>query len=658
MQLRSGDGGAATAARIRSGIIADLSAAYLPLGPAVCAAVECSIPLWAMAKVGISGQGKEAQLAAALLERLLDPAVLSTATPMDLSLALYALGKLREDWQQNGEGWDQSLGKLADAIKARLTAAVGHGFNAQDVSNALWACAKLGLADAELLQRLAQAGAAAAGNMTPQALSNSLWALEALGCTGPAYRSAIAALCGEAFRRLRTPELAAAFAPQHLSNILLALEGLQLGREKAQLVAAVAADGVRRGFAGFKPQELSNSAWALAKMGFGAGPEAPEEQRQWVSAAVDAAMRPGTMATATPQAWANLLYALALMRHQPPPALLQNAGAAAAMLSSGSGQNCANTLYALAVLQLRHAGLEAAVCGRLRELLRGDRQALNNQEVSNTLWAMAVLGGTSSPGMQQLAIQLARNAAGRWEGLIHEDLSQLWQAQQELGGEVAETLCGISSLQAAMDKSVETYRQDTKRLSETHKQLLAALRRLEQHQGREAAGGFAVVSVQAGVVAPGVLAAVDAVVRLNDGRQVAVELAGAVSFLANLRQRDTAAVNGGAAMRHRQLRRAFGEGGVLLVPYWEWDRLQTAEEQEAYLLRRLQKVVVMAAEPQAAEAATAGAGRAAAGAPVRTTGATASVVSPSSNNSNSSRGSPGGGSPGRSRPLARSPRRV
>eukprot|EP00198_Chlamydomonas_reinhardtii_P011817 XP_001701154.1 predicted protein of CLR family [Chlamydomonas reinhardtii] len=528
-KLRSGDGGAATAARIRSGIIADLSAAYLPLGPAVCAAVECSIPLWAMAKVGISGQGKEAQLAAALLERLLDPAVLSTATPMDLSLALYALGKLREDWQQNGEGWDQSLGKLADAIKARLTAAVGHGFNAQDVSNALWACAKLGLADAELLQRLAQAGAAAAGNMTPQALSNSLWALEALGCTGPAYRSAIAALCGEAFRRLRTPELAAAFAPQHLSNILLALEGLQLGREKAQLVAAVAADGVRRGFAGFKPQELSNSAWALAKMGFGAGPEAPEEQRQWVSAAVDAAMRPGTMATATPQAWANLLYALALMRHQPPPALLQNAGAAAAMLSSGSGQNCANTLYALAVLQLRHAGLEAAVCGRLRELLRGDRQALNNQEVSNTLWAMAVLGGTSSPGMQQLAIQLARNAAGRWEGLIHEDLSQLWQAQQELGGEVAETLCGISSLQAAMDKSVETYRQDTKRLSETHKQLLAALRRLEQHQGREAAGGFAVVSVQAGVVAPGVLAAVDAVVRLNDGRQVAVELAGAVA---------------------------------------------------------------------------------------------------------------------------------
>ena len=656
MQYRSGNGGAATAARIRSGIIADLSAAYLPLVPRIRKPFDCRMPLWALGKAGIGSKGPEVQLANALLQRLLDPAVIAAATAMDLSLALYALGKLREGWQQNGEGWDQSLGKLTDAIKTRLTAAVGHGFNAQDVSNSLWACAKLGLADADLLQRLAEAGAAVAGDMTPQALSNSLWALEALGCTGPAYRAAVQVLCGEALRRLRTPKLAEAFKPQDLSNILLALEGLQLGSEQAQLVSAVAAEDVRRGFTRYNSQDISNSTWALAKMGFGVGPEAPAEQRQWVTAALDAAMRPGTMATATPQNWSNLLYALSVMRHQPPPVLL-DAGAAAAMRANSVNgpQDCANTLYALAVLQLRHAGLEAAVCGRLGELQQEDLESLTEQGLANSLWAVAVFGETGSPAMQQLAMQLARDAAIRWEEFADEGLTQLWQAQQALGGEVAAALRGNRSLQAAMDKAVATYREDTKHLPDDQKQLLAALRRLEQH-GRETAGGLAVQSVQTGVVAQGVLTPVDAVMGLVDGRQVAVEMLGPKRFIYNRKQDDPTAVNGGTGMRNRQLRRAFSEGGVLLVPHWEWEGLKSPEEQEAYLLLRLQEVAA-AAETQAAAAAAQGAGKTSARTSAAGAAAAPAPARPGSSGSSSSRGGRGGGSPGSPQLLTRPPRR-
>ncbi|PNW72699.1 hypothetical protein CHLRE_15g639700v5 [Chlamydomonas reinhardtii] len=590
--------GASQTAVARSSIIGMLAPAYLPLVPRIRKAVDCSIVLWALGKAGISGgSAMEAQLIAALLERLLDSEVLGTAKPQSLTNVMYALGKIKQDQEQRGSGWDPTssphLQTLAAAVASRLGVAVGHGFTAQDVSNILWACAKLGYPEPELLLPLAEAAAALSLSMETQHLSNTLWAFAALGCMGPEYRSAVEALCGEALRQLRAPKDAEAFKPQHLSNILLALEGLQLGGEQAELVVAVAAEDVRRGFAGYVAQDLSNSAWALAKIGFGVGPEAPAEQRQWASAAVVAAMRPGVMARATPQAWANLLYALALMRHQPPPELLDAGAAAAAMrASSAGGQNCANTLWALAVLQLRHAGLEAAVCGRLGELLQRDRQAVNNQNISNSLWAMAVIGGTYSPDMQQLSIQLAREAVSRWEGFTTENLNQLWQAQQELGGEVAAALGSSPGLQAAMAAAVTAERENAKPTSDIQKQVVAALRRLEQHQGREAAGGLAVVSVQTGVVAQGALAPVDAVVRLSDGQQAAVELLGPARFLSNLK-RDPTAVDGGTAMRIRQLRRAFGEGGgVLVLPYWEWAGLKSPEEQEAYLLRRLQQPAV------------------------------------------------------------------
>ncbi|PNW72697.1 hypothetical protein CHLRE_15g639802v5 [Chlamydomonas reinhardtii] len=605
--------GASQTAVARSSIIGMLAPAYLPLVPRIRNAKNCSIPLWALGKAGLVGGGTEAQLAAALLERLVDPEVLGKAEPQNLAIVMYALGKLKQDQQQRGSGWDPTssphLQTLAAAVASRLRTVAGHGFKPQDVSN-------------------------------------SLWALKALGCTGPEYRSAVEALCGEALQRLRKPELAAAFIPQQLSNILLALEGLQLCSEQAELVVAVAAEDVRRGFDGYIAQDLSNSAWALAKMGFGAGPEAPAEQRQWVSAAVDAATQSGAMARATSQAWSNLLYALALMRHQPPAELLDSGAAVAAMrASSAGGQNCANTLYALAVLQLRHAGLEAAVCGRLGELLQHDSDTVLHQHVCNSLWAMAVFGGTYSPDMKQLSIQLAREAVSRWEGLTTEHLKQLWQAQQELGGEVAAALGSGSGLQAAMAAAVTTEREDAKPTSDTQKQVVAALRRLEQ-QGLKAAGGLAVQSLQTGVVAPGVLAPVDAVVRLSDGQQAAVEFLGPKRYLLTQTQQQdpSAAVEGGTAIRIRQLRRAFKEGGVLLVPYWEWDFL-TPSEQEAYLLRRLQQPAV------AVETVTAGAVGGAAAV------TTAAPHQPATTTTNSNKGGGGSGGNPQQQLLARPARR-
>eukprot|EP00198_Chlamydomonas_reinhardtii_P013749 XP_001703086.1 predicted protein of CLR family [Chlamydomonas reinhardtii] len=631
-------GGPATTAAARAGIMAALAPALLPLVPRIRQPASCSIPLWALAKAGAASDGRvESQLAPALLQRLVDPVLLDSATPQNLANALYALGKLREDQQQRGSDWDPTssphLIALAGAVASRLRAAEVRGFTAQGVSNSLWACAKLGYGDSDLLRPLAEATAALAPDMNAQGLVNSLWALEVLGCSGREFRAVLEALCGAALRQLQTPKETAAFKPQGLSNILLALEGLQLGgtqserlaaavaaecdrrlrarkeaevfkpqelsnillaleglqlggKQSERLAAAVAAEGVRRGFAGFEPQHLSNTAWALAKMGYGAGatPQAIE-QRPWYAATVAAAQRPGVMAGAKPQDWANLLYALALVRHQPPPALL-DAGAAAAM-QRGNAQHCANTLWAQAVLQLRHAGLEAAVCGRLGELLRLDPESLVAQALCNSLWALAVLaggGGPASPAASALAPALAREAVRRREGFQTEGLLQLWQAQQELGCEVAEALARSPDLLAAMEVAVVAERATGSTTSRLQKQVAEALQRLLQK------GRLPIVSVQTEVVVEGVLGRVDIVADWSDGRRVAIEVDGPAHFPTN-RKDDPSAVIGSTALRNRQLRRAFGEGGLVCVPYWEWYGLRTPTAQEAYLLQRLQDLL-------------------------------------------------------------------
>eukprot|EP00198_Chlamydomonas_reinhardtii_P011281 XP_001700618.1 predicted protein of CLR family [Chlamydomonas reinhardtii] len=313
-----------------------------PLADAAAAAVASmtgqglSNCLWALATLGCAGPEYRAAVGALAREAAVDARGMSMQALSNSLWALAALGYCGPECRPAVAGLCGEVRRRLLAAEAEATAVeVG---SQQQISNVLWACAKLEVRDTGLLQPLAAAAATAVPGMTGQGLSNSLWALAALGCTGPEYRTA----------------------------------ALDLGRPQAGLVAALAAEGRRQRFAGFGPQELSNSAWALAKLGFGGaaaagavavGPEAPEEQRRWFAGAVEAALpgvAPGAMEGAAPQAWSNLLYALALVRHQPPPELLGAAGGAAAALARGGAQDCASVLYAMAVLRRRHAGVEAA----------------------------------------------------------------------------------------------------------------------------------------------------------------------------------------------------------------------------------------------------------------------------------------------------------
>ncbi|KAG2497802.1 hypothetical protein HYH03_004073 [Edaphochlamys debaryana] len=492
---------------------------------------DCSNTLIACSRLQWSNE--RLQLTHHLTARLVELG--AEAKPQELANSLYALGELAEDvgHRPRPEALQGLARVVADWLSQNPAAS-----KPQDLSQVLLGCAKLSYSDPALLRPLTAAAARAAPRMVPQALVNSLYSLALLQPSVSAHGGAAEALAEECQRRR---------------------------------------------FSGFIPQAISNSAWALATMGYA--------DQGWYAAAVEAAGQPGAMQEAKPQEWSNLWYALALVRHQPASGrLLERTGEAAGVLRKGTkAQECANLLWALANLRLYDERLLDALAGRLGELLGQDPKQVKEQELCNSLWALAVMGPDVLSRHSGLVEGLVREAERRWaaEGgraYRGEELVQLWYAQLELahvGGGELQCILGAGegvqgSLLRAARAEAESQAAEEVQASPFELQVASALQRLA-----ERLGPGTLVSVQRGCVVPGLGRAADVVVELTGGRRVAVEADGPWHYFAN-RPRDPTAVDGPTELRNRQLGRMFGAGNVLSVPYWEWD-FKTAPEHEELL---------------------------------------------------------------------------
>ncbi|KXZ52956.1 hypothetical protein GPECTOR_8g33 [Gonium pectorale] len=637
-----------------SEIMSTLAAPYLPLVPELSRPKDCTITLWACAKADHWGDG----LAAALLTRLaagdgelLQRASgrevsnlwwsLSSGAPVELLAAPAADTALRISGQRllqlgpgelNAQDCSNVLIAAArlqrgpEALWAHMTAclaAAAPDADCQNLANCLYALGILAedyghtprqqdlqRLEAEVATRL-EGGAAggpssSCGGFKPQGISNMLWGLAKLRrADSPLLRPLAAAVC----------HTAAHFNPQALSNSLWALAALQQPRGSEALIEAAAAECCRRGFLGFDHRAISNAAWALAKMPH-SGPEPyPQWCQGWYEAAVQAAMQPGFVGAANAQAWSNLMYALGLVRHRPPAALLTLAAESTKLSTKANAQECANCLCSLAHLygrlELLDGGSRAAVealvgvlAGRLQDLLlreaAGERPTV--QSLCNSLRALAVMGTDALAPNGGLPRSLLDEVAQRWEtegrdGFKVEELTQLWQVQLELSPDAVYSpglqpeasgsgLLGCASLQQAMRNAVGSQQPSTAG-SEFQQQVLKALAALQQAGGEQPSGQRpAIASVQGEQWLPQLGRSVDAVVELEGGRRLVVEVDGPSHFLANGEHRRTK--DGSTQLRDRQLERVFGRGNVLSVPYWEWDALRGGKAaQEEYLCRLL-----------------------------------------------------------------------
>jgi len=363
-----------------------------------------------------------------------------TFSPRQVANVWWALAKLRAPRSR--------LAPLLAARAAAFTPEEWATWRPQELANALWAAATLGLADvpgawapvyAEVRRRSLM-------NFQTQAVSNLVWAAVNLRVRDDAFMADVAAAS-----IARIPYL----SPQSVSNTAWAFN--EAGYYHSAAYDAAAAHATAR-MREYKPQEFCNVLYALAKMEHLDGP---------LFEAVDAECArperwgPGVGKWFANQALANISWSYAYARWYAPSALPALAAEAIHRLPSFGEQEMSNVLWAFAKLGYDPgAPFMKAFSARLEEMLAadaadaaavaaGDARArararwptpstsalgrgrpvgsFSTQAGANTLWALTALpGGTRTPCFNALAARLAENVSAWADDRVQ--VNQMFQA--------------------------------------------------------------------------------------------------------------------------------------------------------------------------------------------------------------------------------------
>ncbi|KAG2497937.1 hypothetical protein HYH03_004199 [Edaphochlamys debaryana] len=491
-----------------------------------------------------------------LTARLIDDA--GKADVQHLANSLAALGELAEDVGHKPRPED--LKGLAREVVARLSSAEGR-------------------------ERLIPQMTLTLGQDTfePEALVSMLRACVRLRCTEQALVEPLVLAAGKAAPRLR---------PRDLADMLRALELLPPSARARRLIAKwLGAECMGRRLTGFTTPDVCKAVWGLSTSGVVAMGKYLDLYPALVDVAVTEAMQ-----GVTSQNWADLWYGLALVLNRPTSRRLLEltAQAAGALRDGAEPQECANLLWALAILRLYDERLVDALAGRLGELLRQDPDQAKAQELCNSLWALAVVGPGVLSRHSGLVEGLLREAVRRWEAegssaLAHQELRQLWQVQLELeamgSGNGLRGILGASRGSSgsllSRARGAAAAREHAGLQAHQARRLADALRRWRK-RGLEPR---VLMAVQPGFEVEGLGRVADVVGALAGGRRVDLMPNGPAQCFSN-RHRDAEAVNGSTLLRNRQLERVFGRGNVLSVSYWEWKEV-TGNRKWAYLRRQL-----------------------------------------------------------------------
>lgn len=329
---------------------------------------------WSMAKVRVLDSETLSAISVESLRRFAD------FKPQELSSLLWALAKL---------GWHDSELFAAAASKAASTIAQ---FKAQELSNLVWSFSTLGIPSETLFSSAARAARRKLQHFKGQELANLAWAFACQG-QGAARAGAAALLSKIANAALRLD-----LGPQEVSNIAWACA--KVGLRKGELFAALVGSAEARRWEGFLPQSLSLLAWACATSGFKPVGELRSLGKQASARAADCKA----------QELANLAWAFATLVIMDRGLFQALAEEAVGRLEQFTPQNLANFAWAFATLGLRDG-----------MLLRGMAQeasvqlpAFSAQQLANLAFAYASLvGADGAAGFGDLFVALRLELADR-----------------------------------------------------------------------------------------------------------------------------------------------------------------------------------------------------------------------------------------------------
>ena len=258
----------------------------------------------------------------------------------------------------------------------------------------------------------------------------------------------------------------------------------------------------------------------------------------------------------------------------------------ARMLPELDARAVANVVHAFAKAELVGAGPWESVWAALPEAVRRRLDGFNPQDLSNTAWAFATAGHASPELFNVISAEALRR---RLSGFDEQDLCNIAWAFAVFNPSCADELFGSTIFVtrcARLDPSFsrpclaqlhqwsiwcDEHGTTWPRLPESLQQACrdaftaqeATLSQLQSDVVREIRSRGARVKEEHRCEASGY--SIDALVTLNDGERVAVEVDGPSHFIGRSHQ-----PTGATLLKHRQLR-YFG-WRLESVPYWEWDR--------------------------------------------------------------------------------------
>ncbi|CAL8462328.1 g1861 [Coccomyxa elongata] len=220
------------------------------------------------------------------------------------------------------------------------------------------------------------------------------------------------------------------FTARNLSNSLWALA--KMGHNPGEAMLNAMAAEVAKKLGGCNAQNLANIAWSYATLSHNPGEELLE------AIAVEAEKK---LAEFSPQNISNLLYAFAKLEYKPSAFLEQASQAAVPILTNFTPQALSNTVWALSKLDTLDETLFTAIVKQVLDKLT----RFNAQNVANTVWGFANLG--FDPGLQ-LCDAVAQNSIYTMHDYSPQNIANVLWSYAKMGKRY-EALLSSASAHAA-----------------------------------------------------------------------------------------------------------------------------------------------------------------------------------------------------------------
>jgi hypothetical protein len=454
--------------------------------------------------------------------------------PRELSNYIYAYG-LVEFVPNNIKGELTLFDVLAREAIFKL-----RRFSSQNLSNMLWAYAKVGASNSSLFEA-AGITIVAMNDLVdfwPQALSNILWAYASAGEPHPRLFKRVA----DHILSLRDLN---GFKPQEISNIFWAYATAdekhpQLFRRVAEHIVSL------RDLSGFNSQDVSNIVWAYATAG-DSNPRLFERVADHILSLKD-------LSGFTSQALSNIMWAYATAGQSHTLLFQKLADVAIAKREEFNSQSVANFLWAYATIGQTDQRLFLSFAPTVKSKM-GE---CNSQNLANIGWAYAV-ANVSVPSLFDSDFISA--CLAKENDFSEEDLRQLhqWQLwQEELKSDVRLPLTFRDQCQKVMTSALT---QLSNLQADVMFELFSIGLRPEEeylltHTGYR----------------------LDALVEVK-GTKVGIEVDGPSHFFGGK-------ATGKTLLKRRQVT-SLDEITVVSVPYWDWNKLGKDHEKKQEYLRTL-----------------------------------------------------------------------